>query len=103
VQLLCLLGRGEARVVVGGQEPGLNFQNPVPADHGGHPVLSQRCFKTPFVKIGLAEGGKIRGLAPQIADELSLANDSFGGVPVFSFTDKFQTGLRFSPDVIEVE
>ena len=71
----------------------MKFENPVQADHCGHPVLGQLGLKAFLIKLGVAETGELRSLSSHALDESLLAYDDLSHVAELDLADEFQAFL----------
>ena len=96
-----LLASGEGCYVVARQEARLQFNEPVRADHQGHPLPGQLRLEVRLVELRVAESGESRGPAQHSRDETLLSHDCVCEVAKLGDSDEVQHHLRLAPHSIE--
>src|SRR5208283_822057 len=91
----------ESLLVFSQQEARSDFENPVPADHGAHPVFGKLRFEGPFVELGLAEDGHSLVLTPNGRDEVLLADDEICTIPEADLPGEINKPFGLLPDLVQ--
>ena len=94
--------RFERRRVVARQEARLELEDPIPADHRGHPVLGQVGLEGALVEVRIAERGEAGGPPAHVFDESLLGHDDVDRVAEPGLPDKVHAALRLAPHFVEV-
>ena len=101
-QFFCLVGRRDRLCVVARQEPCLQFEDPVKADHRVHPVLRHQLrLEHRLVKRRVAERGEGCGPALHGRDEALLAHNGIRLVAEPRLSGEVQARLRFPPRFVK--